>query len=140
MPPSARRKSQRGIKRSAAPCSESNNHRTAWANRSMSVPNYSEGGLRSRMLKHGAWPAAIRRISAGGSSTGLLKRAGSPWLCSRLSSDLANDLPRFLGQRGLADARFPRFFNPHEGERSTCQRQVLHEHDHVVHARFGILV
>src|ERR1017187_8066038 len=35
IPPSARRKSQRGIRRSTAPGSESNNHRVAWASRFM---------------------------------------------------------------------------------------------------------
>src|SRR5580658_2323393 len=42
MPPSARKKSQRGIRRSEAPCSESNNQRKAAGNQSMSVSNYTD--------------------------------------------------------------------------------------------------
>ncbi len=42
MQPSARKKSQRGIRRSDAPCSESNNQRKAAGTQSMSASNYSE--------------------------------------------------------------------------------------------------
>src|SRR5271157_3018468 len=42
MPPRARKKSQRGIRRSDAPCSESKNQRIAAGTLFMSVSNYTE--------------------------------------------------------------------------------------------------
>src|SRR5213593_3406978 len=49
MRPSARKKSQRGIKRSEAPCSEANNQRTTDAGaQSMSLAHYIEGGKLAR--------------------------------------------------------------------------------------------
>src|SRR5207244_11457270 len=49
MRPSARKKSQREIKRSEAPCSESNNQRTADAGaQSMSLAHYIEDGKLGR--------------------------------------------------------------------------------------------
>src|SRR5438874_6492986 len=49
MRPSARKKIQREIKRSEAPCSESNNHRTTDAGaQSMSLAHYIEGGKLAR--------------------------------------------------------------------------------------------
>src|ERR1700728_518826 len=72
-------------------------------------------------------------LSKGGSSVG-----GAGWL----RSDLATDLSHLLAQTRLADwnTGLPRLVHTHQSHRSACQRQVLHEHDHVVHARIGILI
>src|SRR3989442_15509020 len=117
MRPSARKKSQREIKRSEAPCSESNNQRTADAGaQSMSLAHYIEDGKLGRERAG----ADLGRLQAWKLSIWILQTVGRRprWSCYACTFAPESEVPRTI----RIEKRYPPSSGSCSGVRWRCRR------------------